>query len=71
MMMHSVSSHPLTLVMVGGGVHWSGCAPLPGVVEAVLPARGPGDSAVETQHHGAAHETETRADPARVQREAE
>lgn len=57
--------------MVGGGIHWRGRAPLPGVVEAVLPARGPGDGAVETQDHGAAHETESGADPAGVQGDAE
>lgn len=57
--------------MVGGGVHWRGRAPLPGVVEAVLPARGPGHRAVEAQDHGAADETETGADPAGVQGEAE
>lgn len=70
-MLHSAFSHPLALAVVGWGVHWRGCAPLPRVVEAVVPAGGPGDGAVETQDHGAAHETESGADPAGVQREAE
>lgn len=57
--------------MVGGGVHRRRRAPLPRVVEAVLPARGPRHAAVEAQDHGATHEAEGRADPAGVEREAE
>lgn len=65
------SSHSCTLGVVGGGVQRHGRAPLSGVVEAVLPARGRGVGAVATQDHGAAQETESGADPAGVQREAE
>lgn len=67
----TTSSHSCTLGVVGGGVQRHGRAPLSGVVEAVLPARGPGVGAVATQDHGAAQETESGADPAGVQREAE
>ena len=59
------------LGVVGGGVERHGRASLSGVVEAVLSARGPRVGAVTTQDHGAAQETESGADPAGVQREAE
>lgn len=64
------TSHLCTLGVVCGGVQRRGRAPLSGVEEAVLPARGPGIGAVAAQDHGAAQETESRADPAGVQREA-
>lgn len=60
-----------TLGVVGGGVQRHGGAPLSGVVEAVLPARGPGVGAMATQDHGAPQETESGADPAGIQGEAE
>lgn len=59
--------------MVGGRVEGRrrGRASLSGVVEAVLSARGPGVTALGTQTQGATEETESGADPAGVQREAE
>lgn len=57
--------------MVGRGVQGHGRAPLSGVVEAVLPSRHPGDGGMAKQDHEAAKETESGADPAGVQGEAE
>ncbi len=57
--------------MVGWRVQRHGRAPLSGVVEAVLPAPGPWVSAMATQDQGAPQETESSADPAGVQGEAE
>lgn len=59
-----------TLGVVGGGVQRHGGASLSGVVEAVLPARGPGVGAMAAQDHGAPQETESGANPASVEGEA-
>lgn len=57
--------------MVGRGVQRHGRAPLSGVVEALLSPRNPRVDDLEKQDNDAAKETESGADPAGVQGEAE
>lgn len=57
--------------MVGGGVQERSRPPVPRVVEAVVPTRGPGVDALAAQDDDATYEAEGGADPAGVQREAE
>lgn len=56
--------------VIGGGVQRHRRAPLPGVVEAVVPPRRPREVGVAEQDHEAAEEAEGGAHPAGVQREA-
>lgn len=44
-----VASHPGALGVVGGGVEERGRPPVPRVVEAVVPTRGPGVDALAAQ----------------------
>jgi len=57
--------------VVAVGVRRRGRGALPGVVEAVVPARVTGIDAAAEQDRGAAQEAKAGADPAGVQREAE
>lgn len=59
------------LGVVSGGVQRHGRAPLPGVVETVLSSGDAREVGVAQQDHEAAEETESRTDPAGVQREPE